>query len=70
VGPKLWGFGVWDFAISNAQHQHTTTLELQKCEWNVGPTLQGFEVRGFGVLNFGVYEHVTHKQNEIRNVEL
>jgi hypothetical protein len=65
VGPALQGFEVQDFAISNAKHQHTTTPELQKCEWNVGPTLRGFEVR-----NFGVNKHLTHKQNEIRNVEL
>jgi hypothetical protein len=70
VGPTLRGFRVQDFTISNAKHQHTTTPELRKCEWNVGPTLRGFGVRDFGVQNFGVYEHLTHKQNEIRNVEL
>jgi hypothetical protein len=71
VGPTLRGFGVQDFTISNAKHQHTTTPELRKCEWNVGPTLRGFTgSNGFRVRNFGVYEHLTHKQNEIRNVEL
>jgi hypothetical protein len=31
----------------------------------VGPTF-----RGFGVQDFGVYEHLMHKQNEIRNASL
>jgi hypothetical protein len=60
MGSTLRGFRVRDFMISNAKHQHTTTLELRKCEWNVGPTLRGFRV----------YEHLTHKKNEIRNAEL
>jgi hypothetical protein len=70
VGLALQGFGVRDFEISNAKHQHTTTPELRKCEWNVEPTLQVFEVWDFGVQNFEVYEHLMHKQNEIRKVKL
>jgi hypothetical protein len=31
----------WVSAITNAEHHHTTTPELRKCERNVGPTLRG-----------------------------
>jgi hypothetical protein len=51
VGPTLRGFGVRDFAISNAKHQHTTIPELQKSEWKVGPVLRGFGVRDFANSN-------------------
>ena len=44
MGPALRGFGVWDFAISNAKHHHTTTPKLQKSERKVGPALRGFGV--------------------------
>jgi hypothetical protein len=30
----------------------------------------GLALQGFGVRNFGVYEHLMHKQNEIRNAKL
>jgi hypothetical protein len=58
VGPTLRGFGVRNFMISNAKHQHTTTLELRKCEWNVGPTLWGFRVQDFAISN-AEHQHTT-----------
>jgi hypothetical protein len=36
-----------------------------KSERKVGPAL-----RGFGVRDFGVYEHTTHKQNETGKAEM
>jgi hypothetical protein len=65
VDQALWvsGFGVWQLQMSNTNTQQL--LNREKCKWNVGPAL-----RGFGVWDFGVYEHPMHKQNEIRNAKL
>jgi hypothetical protein len=49
VGLALQGFGVRDFAISKAKHQHTTTLELRKLK---GKWDQHFEVSGFWISRF------------------
>jgi hypothetical protein len=39
--------------------------QIAKSERKVGPSLRGMEVQ-----DFGVYEHMTHKQKETRKVEM
>jgi hypothetical protein len=53
-GPSTLGFKVQGLAITNSKHQHTTTPESRKCEWIMGPVLQGFRVQ-----DFRVYEYPT-----------
>jgi hypothetical protein len=66
VGPALWGFGVHDFMISNAQTPTHNNSRIVKSEWKCRTNTSGFRVRDFAISNA---QTPTHNNSRIAKSE-
>jgi hypothetical protein len=68
VGPTLQGFGVRDFAISNAQTPTNNNSRIAKSEWKVGPALRSFGVWDFAISSAKHQHTITPELQKVNGI--